>query len=318
MGVNSAYYNENDPFAVAWLRELIKAGHITPGEVDERSIEDVEAADLEGFTRCHFFAGIAGWEQALALAGWADRPVWTGSCPCQPFSVAGKGLGVEDERHLWPVWHELIRECRPPDVFGEQVASADGRAWLDSVRLDLEDVGYAVGAADLCAAGVGAPQIRQRLWWVASAVDPGLEGWQSGDGHACQELAAVERDRSIGGPGRGPQEQARGPGVPGGVGSADSGGARGNGRTGSSQEAQGEGSRRVDRGGGDTAGASSPWSECDWIPCDDPKGVIWRPVEPGTFPLAARVPGDVGRLRGYGNSIVPQAAAEFVMAFMEC
>lgn len=54
----SAYYNEIDPFATAWLRELMKAGHIAPGEVDTRSIEDVVPSDLAGFRQCHFFAGI--------------------------------------------------------------------------------------------------------------------------------------------------------------------------------------------------------------------------------------------------------------------
>ena len=58
--------------------------------LDRRSIEDIKPDDVRGFTRCHFFAGIAGWELALRWAGWpADRPVWTGSCPCQPFSSAG-------------------------------------------------------------------------------------------------------------------------------------------------------------------------------------------------------------------------------------
>jgi hypothetical protein len=86
-----AYYNEIDPFSSAWLRELIKANLIAPGEVDERSIEQVEARDLRGFTQCHFFAGIGVWSYALRNAGWRDNePVWTGSCPCPPFSSAGK------------------------------------------------------------------------------------------------------------------------------------------------------------------------------------------------------------------------------------
>jgi DNA (cytosine-5)-methyltransferase 1 len=164
----ASYYNEFDPFAAQWLRELIKAGLIADGEVDERSITDVQADDLRGFTQCHFFAGIGGWSYALRLAGWPDdRPIWTGSCPCQPFSGAGLAHGVLDKRHLWPTFQYLISECVPTVVFGEQVESRDGREWLTGVRADLEDMGYAVGSADLCAAGVGAPQIRQRLYWVA-------------------------------------------------------------------------------------------------------------------------------------------------------
>ena len=96
--------------------------------------------------------------------------MWTGSCPCQPFSVAGKGKGTDDERHLWPALFRLIRECRPSIVFGEQVTSKAGREWFAGVRADLEGVGYGAAAADLCAAGVGAPHIRQRLYWVAQDV----------------------------------------------------------------------------------------------------------------------------------------------------
>ena len=166
----SAYYNEIDPFAADWLRELIRAGHIAPGEVDTRSIEDVAPDDLTGFAQCHFFAGIGTWSYALRRAGWADdRPVWTGSCPCQPFSAAGKRKGTADERHLWPAFFHLIGQCRPVTVFGEQVASCDGLAWFDLVSSDLEGTGYAVGAVDTCAAGFGAPHIRQRLYWVAHA-----------------------------------------------------------------------------------------------------------------------------------------------------
>ena len=170
----TAYYNEHDPKAAAWLRELMRAGHIMDGVVDDRSIADVRPADLVGFDRCHFFAGIGGWDYALQLAGWPHgEPVWTGSCPCQPFSAAGRGRGARDARHLWPEFHRLIAECRPAVVFGEQVASALGRTWLAAVRADLEELGYGVGAADLCAAGVGAPHIRQRIYWVAESEHTG-------------------------------------------------------------------------------------------------------------------------------------------------
>ena len=173
----AAYYNEIDPFAAAWLRRLIDGGHIAPGEVDERSIIDVEPDDLYGFDQAHFFAGIGGWSHALRLAGWDDAsPVWTGSCPCQSFSIAGKQRGEDDDRHLWPEFRRLIAQCGPSVVLGEQVASPLGRAWLATVRAEMEGLGYAVGAADLCAASVGAPHIRQRLWWVAHTDSEG-QGW---------------------------------------------------------------------------------------------------------------------------------------------
>lgn len=175
--MTDAIYNEIEPYTAEWLDNLITAGHIAPGRVDRRSISDLTPADVAGPGQRHFFAGIGGWSYALRLAGIEDSAdIWTGSCPCQPFSGAGKGLGVRDPRHLWPAWFELIRQCRPPTVLGEQVASRDGLAWLDLVRADMEGCGYAFGASDLCAAGVGAPHIRQRLYFVAHAGRERFEG----------------------------------------------------------------------------------------------------------------------------------------------
>ena len=202
------YYNEFDPNAAAWIRELIEDKLIPAGDVDERSIVDVRADDLLGYTQCHFFAGVAGWGEALRLARWESaHPLWTGSCPCQPFSCAGKGAGVKDERHLWPEFHRLIKACRPPLVFGEQVASAEvvgteleaafvaavqggdyakanklakrlvasssfhyPKRWVDGVQSDLEGVGYAFGFKILGTHSVGAPHIRQRLYWGARRI----------------------------------------------------------------------------------------------------------------------------------------------------
>ena len=166
----TAYYNEHDPYAAQWLRNLIAAGHIAPGHVDESDIRDINPDTLAKYTQCHFFAGIGVWSHALRRAGWPDdRPIWTGSCPCQPFSSAGAGAGFADERHLWPHFHWLIDQCRPPICIGEQIASKDGLGWLDLVQADLEGSGYAFGASDLCAAGFGGAHIRQRLYWVGVA-----------------------------------------------------------------------------------------------------------------------------------------------------
>ena len=179
------------------LRQLIKDGLIAPGDVDERPIQEVKADDLQGYTQYHFFAGIGGWSVALRLAGWDDaRPVWTGSCPCQPFSSAGKQKGKADERHLWPTWFQLIKECRPPIVYGEQVSSAITHGWIDDVYDDMEREGYAVGSAVLPACSVGKPHKRDRLWFVADTISAGLQrhggyeqqygtqGRQEQDGHA--------------------------------------------------------------------------------------------------------------------------------------
>lgn len=165
-----AYYNEIDGFAAQWLRNLMAAGHIPQGEVDERSIADVSPDDLRQFRQCHFFAGIGGWAYAARLAGWPDdRELWTGSPPCQPFSVAGKGLAQADERHLWPHYFRLIAARRPAVCMGEQVAAAVGKDWLDGVCADLESIGYACGAAVVPACAVNAPHRRDRLWFVADA-----------------------------------------------------------------------------------------------------------------------------------------------------
>lgn len=172
----AAYYNEFDPYAARWLRNLIVAGHIAPGDVDERPIQEVKAEDLKGYKQAHFFAGIGGWSYALRLADWPDdRPVWTGSCPCQPFSRNNPSrLFFADPRHLWPYWFPLIRECRPSTVFGEQVAAATD--WLDLVACEMDSIDYAFGAALLPASAVRAAHERERIWFVA---DANTERWEN-------------------------------------------------------------------------------------------------------------------------------------------
>lgn len=309
----NAYYNEFDEYAAQWLRNLIAAGNIAPGLVDERSIKDVRPQDLAGFTQCHFFAGIGVWSYALRLAGWPDdRPVWTGSCPCQPFSTAGKGKGFADERHLWPEFYRLIRECQPGVVLGEQVASKDGLAWLDTVCANMEGAGYAIGAVDLCAAGVGAPHIRQRLFFGAVALGPTHGGLGHGIGAGLQGW--------IGMSGRSDQRAAGPSGLAGGL-ADDLLQQRPNGEPG--KRVGDDASRRVESSAAATGlcrdlrpgPTDGVWRDPDWLLCRDDR---WRPVEPGTFPLADGAPARVGRLRAYGNAIVAQAAAEVISAFMEC
>ena len=164
--MSGALYNEIEPYCVEWLRNLVLGGHIAPGEVDNRSIVDLKPEDLEA-AQFHAFAGIGVWSYALRLAGWPDDlPVWTGSCPCQPFSSAGSRKGLSDDRHLWPVWFSLIAARRPPVVFGEQVATGGGADWLDGVAADFAQAGYAFRAVDLCASVLGYPR-RQRFFFVA-------------------------------------------------------------------------------------------------------------------------------------------------------
>lgn len=178
-----AYYNENDAFVAQWLRNLIAAGHIAPGDVDERSIVDVRPDDLVGYAQCHFFAGIGGWSYALRLAGWPDeRPVWTASVPCQPYSVAsvshGGAQGISDHRDLWPILWPLAQQHQPARLFGEQVASAIKWGWWDRAALDLETEGYAVAAAVLRADAAGGSHERKRLYWVGYSRRAGRARYQ--------------------------------------------------------------------------------------------------------------------------------------------
>ena len=326
----AVYYNDSDPAACAWLRDLIAAGHLPAGEVDERSILDVEPSDLRGFTQCHFFAGIGGWPHALRLAGVAeDRPVWTGSPPCQPFSQAGQRKGQNDDRHLAPAFLRLVAACRPDLVFGEQVASAavlgpSGRtaataaegtadwAWFDALATDLEAASYAVAAADLPAACIGAPHIRQRLFFGAVSLGAAAGGL----GHGLGARSQGRRGMS----GGADQRAAGAAGLAGGLADADGRiaghGELQRGRQYRCQPQDGGADRLVECAAPTGTGATDGiWRDPDWLRCRDGR---WRPVEPGTFPLADGIPGRMGLLRGYGNAILPPLAAEFVTAFLEC
>lgn len=244
------YYNEFHPHAAETLRELIKAGRIPDGEVDVRDVKDVSPSDLRGFSQVHLFAGIAGWALGLKLAGAEDLPVWTFSCPCQPFSNAGARRGTEDPRHLWPVVSRLVQECLPPLVFGEQVEAAIRFGWWDDVAADLEGCGYTAEAAVLPACSVGALHQRSRLYFVAHSHL--LR-------HAPDFPAAWRRPPRAG----------------------------------------------LER---------SFWSDAECVSAPDGKR---RGVKPGLPLMVDGFPGYVECLRGSGNAIVPQQAAQFVAAALE-
>lgn len=324
-----AYYNEHDPFAAAWLRELIKDDLIAPGEVDERSIEDVTPDEIRSFRQCHFFAGIGVWSLAARLAGIADdAPLWSGSCPCQPFSQAGQGGGFADERHLWPAFDYLIEQCRPPLVVGEQVAGADGDAWFDLVSADLDAKAYAFGVAETCAAGFGAPHIRARNYWVAIAQGIGRReqlrdfsrstrsnfatSSRQGNGDALRSDSATLRMADT----RREQRERRKT-----VARPDNQGSSiGNesavydqrfGAVGGMAAGQ---TTRIERPGP----TNGLWRNVDWLRCRDEPVPKWRPVESGTFPLAnaGAFRNRVGLLRGAGNAITLGQAEGFLRAVM--
>ena len=172
----TALYSDIDSYAAQWTRNLVAAGEIAAGVVDERSIRDLKPADVASYRQFHAFSGIGVWSRALRDAGWFDDAnVWSGSCPCTPFSSAGRKRGFSDEQHLWPEWFRLIAACRPAWIFGEQVSSKDGLTWVDLVRSDLAGADYAFRILDTPAAGCGAPHRRQRLYFVAYARERGRE-----------------------------------------------------------------------------------------------------------------------------------------------
>jgi DNA (cytosine-5)-methyltransferase 1 len=326
----TAYYNEIDPYAAQWLRNLIKAGHIADGVVDERSIEDVKPSELRGYTQCHFFAGVGIWSFALRRAGWPDDlPVWTGSCPCQPFSSAGAGAGFEDPRHLWPTFAWLIRQCKPPVIFGEQVASKAVEPWVDLVHADMEAMDYAFGAIPFPSAGVGAPHIRDRLFWVGHADHSRPQGHsrhggaarRSRSGRSATAAGLSVRLANANSQHERPAGDAEGGGEPWRLREAErlansDGGGRSPRREG--LEASGHGNATEPGCGLDQDRLPGPvngaWAAADWLRCRDAR---WRPVEPGTFPLADGVAARVGRLRAYGNAINAEAAREFISAFID-
>lgn len=284
---SGAYYNENNKYCAAWLRNLIHADLIAPGDVDERSIEEVEADDLRGYTQCHFFAGIGIWSGALQNAGWRDdRHVWTASCPCQPFSAAGERKGEKDKRHLWPKLHELIHICRPGIVFGEQVSSPDGLAWFDTVSTDCENAGYTCWAHDLCSAGVGAPNIRQRLYWVAYASSEGLAVGERLGVDAVRQNQSSEGKAAICG---------------GGLGNTHSG------RLAPRSEA-------AETPGHRNSSHPTSWDDVEYLNFADGKA---RPIKPGIEPLVARHPGRLEQVRAYGNALNYVLATEFIKTFID-
>lgn len=332
-------YNEFDPKAAAWLRHLIEEGVIAHGIVDERSIKDVDARDYRSFAQVHLFAGIGIWSSALRLAGWPDdRRVGTVSCPCQPFSAAGKGLGFGDPRHLWPDAFRLLCELRLNVVFGEQAPTAG--AWIDLISSDLEGIGYAFGAPVIPAASFGGAHIRQRFYWVADTDN--TEWWSDRAPRNFGDWPQVGRVQGAGYAGIGGADgRLEHPN------SDQSAPLAGNpGEVLGLQEWQRPEQRAALslRGGpngwmGDTNGAGlpvGPWHPdergalrfqgpaltstgdvrgLDWLLCHDAK---LRPVEAGTFPLAPSDTGRVGLLRGYGNALDRETAANFIGAYLDC
>lgn len=327
-----AYYNEIDPAAAAVLRELVLRDVIPLGDVDTRSIKEVTPDDIHGYTQCHFFAGGGLWPVAGRIAGWPDdRRWWTGSCPCQGESLAGKRLGADDPRHLWPDFYRLIRAERPPVIMGEQVAAAAGTHWLDGVCADLEVENYAARAVDIPACAVDAPHQRNRLYWAAmdNRVGAGLEGqrrhvigtaegrgFQGGFASAADDLLFADAE----GRERRPGFRESGAKCHGAL-LADRHGdlqpdASGGGRDGRQEAPERSAEQRAAaKRASDNLRNGSWWADAQWIvsPLDGKA----RRTKPGIPFLVDGLPGRVDLWRIGGNAISPILAAEVVAAFLE-
>lgn len=265
--------------------------------------------------------------------------ILTGGFPCQPYSTAGKRLGKEDERHLWPEMLRAIREIQPRWVIGENVhglVSWNGGLVFHEVQTDLENEGYEVFPYILPACGVNAPHRRDRVWFIANSVskragsknrEVGNKEWSSG------------KDWATG------IRQAHGQISTGGIDTANANGITSNAtgkrkRSGAKEQGENERSREQlawaeqgsngnDNGEGriitNTNAAGKWWNEWE----SKGKGDIWQQF-PTQSPLCG---GDDGlpyeldgitfskwrneSLKAYGNAIVPQVALQLLKVIDE-
>jgi DNA (cytosine-5)-methyltransferase 1 len=250
---------------------------------------------------------------------YAGASLLTGGFPCQPFSLAGKRAGSGDDRFLWPAMVAVIEAVRPAWIIGENVPGIIGME-LDRCLSDLEAEGYESWPVVIPACAVDAKHRRDRVWIVAYRKQPRLQG-HAGNGEDRNE------------PGRFGTE-ARGSTGEGGVCGdvAHTSGGQDDGRErGSMAGAEGQGRcvhAAADAGGEDVADTMrEQWDGRSDGPCrwereplealqDARRGGRQEDGLPIPESLLGRVahgvPARVDRLRGLGNAIVPQVAAELM------
>jgi len=214
---------------------------------------------------------------------YAGVTLLTGGFPCQPFSVAGKQRGKGDDRYLWPEMLRVIREARPAWIIGENVAGIVNMA-LDQVHTDLEAEGYEVESLIIPACGVDAPHRRDRVWIVAHS--------KGGERGRIQDKGGA----------KGSQDCDQLSGI--------TGGLSGKLRKENVADAQGVGIQ----------GYWSSWIEksqphgCEGLSMREGKRSLqakWMP-EPAMDRVVNGLPNRVDRIKGLGNAIVPQVAAEII------
>ena len=240
---------------------------------------------------------------------YAGVTLLTGGFPCQPFSVAGKQRGKDDNRYLWPEMCRVIREARPAWIIGENVAGIVNLA-LDQVHTDLEAEGYEVESIIIPACAVDAPHRRDRVWIIANinglrSQKQGAEQQAGGAGQLLEtqqsKPSAVADSKSVGLQGSRSIWEAEGQ-------AGLCGGERGNKELG--DVANSISQRRC--GGNPEGEYAEDVGQSPGHPWHNPGGVAtWLP-EPDVGRVAHGVPNRVAKLRGLGNAIVPQVAAEII------
>jgi DNA (cytosine-5)-methyltransferase 1 len=277
------------------------------------------AAKWNGF-RTLAFCDCEPYAQAVLKKHWPEVPchkdirevrgdlyagvtLLTGGFPCQPFSVAGKQRGKDDDRYLWPQMLRVIREARPAWIIGENVAGIIGLA-LDQVCSDLEAEGYEVEPVIIPACAVDAPHRRDRVWILAHARNMcGRHGFADGFGgngeRKDEKKIRATAATSASGPGKKPETMADSERI-----RLERAGNEASIRK-KAKDTGGKGresSQASKIASGSHGSRSGPWKslEANW------------PTESGICRVSHGVRNRVDRIKSLGNAIVPQVAAEII------
>ena len=326
-----------------------------------------------GLSTPAMFCDIEPWSRKILAKHWPDVPIeedvkvlanepekipaggrdtiLTAGYPCQPFSQAGKRLGAEDDRHIWPHIREIVAQKRPAWCVFENVYGHVSLG-LDQVLLDLEADGYATRAHIVPACGVDAPHRRDRIWIIAHANSQGepdgaehvgkgqrMVGNTEHDGSFATEVARSSgkaEKRSAEGQKKTQQsEGASEPGHDANVGNTESIGRHGwaeeagrAGQTHQPDESRPEVWGKPSGSGEDVADSASQRLEGRKRPKHEGHGErfaesgvraggFW-PTEPAVGRVANGIPRRVDRIKGLGNAIVPQIAMQIGIAIRQC
>ena len=245
--------------------------------------------------------GVPRWRDIRTLTGdsFYERTglrtvdVISGGFPCQPFSVAGKRRGSDDDRYLWPEMLRVIQEIRPAWVVGENVAGIVNMA-LDTVLSDLESIGYSCQTLIIPACSAEAPHRRDRVCIVGNREQQGDLLYSNAE---SGKYPNVRESKT------GIQEQSGPCGLCEAMANADN-------RQRDEQDEEIRTRRDASHGGGqNVAYATMRWEQGELTCGSSPRGLGgggWWPTEPNVGRVANGVPFRVDRLKCLGNAVVPQ------------